>query len=246
MAAARRTPRTLVVDIGGSALKAAVLGARGRPLAAPLRVPTPRPATRARVLAALDDLAARLAPFERAAVGFPGVVRGGRVRSAPNLEEATWRGCPLAALLAVRWRRPVRVVNDAVLQGLGVIAGHGVELVLTLGTGLGGALFVDGRALPLEPGHLPWVGGRTYEQRVGEAARRRLGTRRWRPRALAALRAYQGLLQPDRLLVGGGNARWLPARPGPGMERVENLDALRGGARVWAGGGGAGFSARGR
>jgi polyphosphate glucokinase len=223
-----------VIDVGGSGLKAACFDARGRRAGHALRVATPKPATRRLVVAALRSLALRLAPFRRVVVGFPGVVRHGRTWTAPNLAPGAWRGVPLEALLTRELGAPVQVVNDAVLQGHGVIRRKGVELVLTLGTGLGGALFVEGRPVPLEPGHVPWSERGTYEQQVGEAARRRLGTRAWRRRVVRAVRVFQALLQPDVVWVGGGNARWLPARPARGVRRAKNLAALRGGWRLSA------------
>ena len=94
------------------------------------------------------ELVGPLGRFQRISIGFPGVVRGGRVLTAPNLGTEAWHGFPLAAALAERLGAPARLANDATVQGLGVIAGHGLECVITLGTGMGFALFEDGRPGP--------------------------------------------------------------------------------------------------
>jgi polyphosphate glucokinase len=228
-------PRTLAIDVGGTAIKAVVLDGEGSPVATPVRVPTPRPATPEAMLDAVVAIAEDLRPFDRVAVGFPGALRRGRVETAPNLDEDAWRGADLAAVFTRRLHRPVRVGNDAVVQGLAAIRGEGVELVVTLGTGVGSALFVDGRPVPLEIGHLPWREGRSYEERLGEAARRRIGGRRWRVRVRAALEIFRAALRPDVLYVGGGNSARL-GRAFAGVARpVDNVAGLLGGFHLWEG-----------
>ena len=146
--AAGAGPYTLAIDVGGTGLKMLVLDARGKPITERARVATPRPATPARVLRALEGLIATQPRFDRVSVGFPGVVHDGVVQTAPEPRTAPWQGLDLAKALARATRKPVRVCNDADVQGLGDIEGRGVELVLTLGTGLGSALFVDGKLVP--------------------------------------------------------------------------------------------------
>jgi polyphosphate glucokinase len=231
-----RPPRprvvTLCLDVGGTWVKAARMrGSAGRP--AVVRVPTPKPATPAAVLRAIREVAVGLAPFHRVAAGFPGVVRGGVVATAPNLAPGAWAGRDFRRDLERVLGRPARVSNDAVLHGLGAVRGRGVELLLTLGTGLGSVLFVDGRPVPLELGHLPWEGGRSYEGWLGEAARRRAGTRAWRARLERALAALRAAFGPDALYLGGGNAARLTTRPPVGAHLVRNEAALRGGVRLW-------------
>jgi polyphosphate glucokinase len=150
------TPHTLAIDIGGTGLKALVLDARGTPLTERARVETPRPATPRAILRELGKLIATLGDFDRVSVGFPGVVIDGVIKTAPNLHR-TWSGFALASALKRSTKRPVRVLNDAGVQGHGVVEGRGVEMVLTLGTGLGCALFLDGRYVPnLELAHHPF------------------------------------------------------------------------------------------
>src|SRR5690349_5352689 len=131
--------RTLAIDIGGTGLKALVLDERGDKLTERVRVETPRPATPEAVVSAIVALVKPLAPFDRVSVGFPGVVAGGATRTAPNLH-STWKNFELRESLEARLKKPVRVLNDAGVQGFGVIDGKGVEMVITLGTGMGTAL----------------------------------------------------------------------------------------------------------
>lgn len=157
--------RTLSVDIGGSGVKAMVLDITGNPLTERARLDTPKPAKTEVVINAIVVLAApNSGEFDRVSVGFPGVVRGGVTQTAVNLDP-DWIGFDLATALSKRLNKPVRVINDADMQGLGAIAGKGVELVITLGTGFGSALFVDGKLVPnLEMGHHPFRKGETYEE----------------------------------------------------------------------------------
>jgi polyphosphate glucokinase len=232
MRACRRSSLALAVDVGGTGTKAALVTPDGRLASRVRRVPTPCRATPARILDLIADLARELSGHEFVGVGFPGVVRAGTVWTAPNLAARSWCGVPFERELRNRLGCPVYVANDAVVHGLGAVSGRGVELMLTLGTGLGGALYVDGMPLPLEPGHLPWKGQRTIERWIGEAGRRRLGTHRWRRIVREVVDALSAALQPDRVLLGGGNARWLAGRLGPGVRCVGNDAGLRGAARL--------------
>lgn len=164
-----KTLQTLAVDIGGSGVKVMVLDEAGTPVTERSRVDTPQPPKPNAILDAIATLAAK-ETFDRVSVGFPGVVRNGKVYTAVNLD-SDWIEFDLATALASRLGKPVRVANDADIQGLGAIAGKGVELTITLGTGFGSALFVDGKLVPnLEAGHHPFRKGETYEEQLGRAA----------------------------------------------------------------------------
>ena len=145
---ADRGPLTLAIDIGGSHLKVGVLSPAGDMISGPARTETPRPATPAAVVAALLALASQLPKADRVSIGFPGVVRGGLVLTAPNLGCKEWAHVNLAALLGRELGKPVRMLNDASVQGLGVISGRGLECVLTMGTGMGFAIFDNGMIGP--------------------------------------------------------------------------------------------------
>jgi polyphosphate glucokinase len=229
-----RGPITLCVDIGGSGVKAMRVSARGVPMSDRTRVPTPRPATPQAVLAALDELVRDAGPFDRVSAGFPGVVEGGVVRTAPNLHRS-WAGTDLRAELERRACRPARVLNDAGIQGFGAVEGRGVEACITLGTGMGFSLFVDGTYVPnIELGHHPLRGKRTYEELVNAAALEEVGKVRWRRRVGRVLAQIRETFNPRAIFVGGGNAKKLDPRDLPqGVSIVPNVAGLLGGVRLW-------------
>src|SRR5262245_42000102 len=142
-----RTPVTLAVDVGATAIKLMLLDRLGRPMSERVRVETPSGGTPAAMLRAIVRALPALLPFDRVSVGFPGVIEDGVVRTAANLS-AAWIGLDVAEQMRRISGKPTRAANDADVQGLGVIEGRGVELVLTLGTGVGSALFLDGRLVP--------------------------------------------------------------------------------------------------
>jgi polyphosphate glucokinase len=225
--------RTLAVDIGGTWIKAMVLDARGRPASAESRTPTPKPATFRAVMSSLRTLAADMPPYHRAAVGFPGVILEGRVRTAANLHPS-WIGRALVPAMSAALRVPTRVANDADMQGLAIIEGRGVELVLTLGTGVGSALFLDGRLIPnLELGHHPFERGRTYEERLSDRVLHRIGVRRWKERLMRAVATLQRAFNPRRTYLGGGNARFLKRGLPREVVAVDNVAGVLGGIYLW-------------
>src|SRR5262249_27693796 len=135
------TMHILSIDIGGTGLKASVVDETGKMLAPRQRVETPHPCPPPVLLAAVTALAKPLPAFERISIAFPGVVRDGKVLTAPNLGTKDWAGFPLAQELSDRLgKKPAKLLNDAEMQGLAIINGKGLELVLTLGTGAGTAL----------------------------------------------------------------------------------------------------------
>lgn len=227
------TPHTLAIDVGGSRLKMLVLDAQGRPVTERTRVDTPRPATPAAVIQALVDLAQTQPEVDRVSCGFPGVVVDGVVHTAPNMD-GIWTGVPLGQRLSSHLGVPTRVANDADVQGLGVIEGHGVELVLTLGTGLGASLFVDGRLVPnLELGHHPFHEGKSYEQWLGKAGRRELGKAAWSYMFLRAVETLQALFNYRALYVGGGDAKKLTVVLPDNARITSNQAGLLGGIALW-------------
>jgi polyphosphate glucokinase len=226
--------RTLSVDIGGTGIKMIVLDAAGRPLSERVRQLTPTPAVPHAVLEVLTRMIAVQPAFDRISVGFPGVVIGGVVQTAPNLHPEAWRGFDLQCSLAEVARTPVRVINDADLQGFGVIVGKGVEMVLTLGTGLGAALYVNGHLVPnLELGHHPFKKGKTYEERVSDAEFKRLGKREWSVRVGEMLDQLQPIFNYEILHLGGGNAEHLKLDLPSNVRIFTNTDGLTGGIRLW-------------
>jgi polyphosphate glucokinase len=225
--------RTLAVDIGGTGVKAIVLDETGKPLTERARIATPRPATPKAVLRVIAELAKTQGEFQRVSVGFPGVVRNGVPETAHNLD-GKWRGFPLAERLAATLGKPIRVANDADVQGFAAITGKGVELVITLGTGLGSALFVDGTLVPnLEAAHYPFRRGSTYEERLGNAALEKAGKKRWNKRVRRAIKALDQLFNYDRLFIGGGNAKKITGSLPENVTVMGNLAGLLGGIALW-------------
>jgi len=223
----------LAIDIGGSGIKAAVVDEAGGMRCDRVRIDTPVGKHPDAVVAAIAALVDTLPRGDRIAVGFPGMVRNGRVLTAANLGHDAWRGYDLAQALAQALHGDVRIANDADVQGLAVILGQGLEMVITLGTGFGTALYQDGQLCPhLEVAHQRFRKGETYDEQLGESARDRIGNRRWRERVAAAIENMRALVMFDHLFVGGGNARHLRELP-QDVSVVDNKAGLAGGAFLW-------------
>jgi polyphosphate glucokinase len=228
-----KATRTLAIDIGGTGLKALILDDKGKALTERVRVETPRPATTQAILGELEKLVAMLGDFHRVSVGFPGVVQEGVTRTAPNLD-TSWNDFPLADTLQKKYGKPVKVLNDAGVQGYGVIEGKGVEMVLTLGTGLGCALFVDGKYVPnLELAHHPFREGKTYEQYLGNRALEKVGKKKWNKRVVRALAQIDPIWNPRKIYLGGGNAKHLKLELPENVAVTENIAGLLGGIALW-------------
>lgn len=244
-------PTTLAVDCGGSGIKACVLDASAAMASERVRMPTPYPCPPTILVASIAGLTAGLPPYDRVAVGLPGLVRHGVVYATPHyVTEAgpftprrpdlvtAWAGYDIQSALGSALGHPVRVANDAEIQGLAVVAGKGYEVVLTLGTGLGFAQFDDGRLLPkVELSQHPSRKGETYDERLGNVARLRVGNATWSRRVARAVETLRPVLWWDRLYLGGGNTKHL--RPpviadlGPSVQVVPNTAGLLGGVRLW-------------
>ncbi len=230
-------PFTLCVDIGGTGTKVIVLDAQGAPVTERVRLDTPRPATPEAVMAVIAQLVAPeslSADFDRVSVGFPGVVQDHVIQTAPNLD-GDWHGFALGAAIEKLTSRPTRVLNDAGVQGYGVIEGKGVEMVLTFGTGMGTALYLDGKYVPnLELAHHPLRKGRTYEETVDNATLEDIGKKRWRERVAAVVAQVLPIWNPRVLYLGGGNARLLKPESLPANVKItENIAGLLGGIALW-------------
>ena len=227
--------RILAIDVGGTGLKAAVLDGEGRMRSERARIKTPHPCPPARLVELLVELVRALPEYECVSVGFPGVVRKGRVLTAPNLApDGVYHDFDLAGELSRALDHPVRVGNDADVQGLGAIRGRGVELVVTFGTGMGTGLFQDGMLAPhLEISHHPFRHGETYEEQLGKKALKKVGLKKWNRRVAIALETLRALVNFDHLYIGGGNAKKLTLKLPPDTTIVPNTDGLVGGVRLW-------------
>ena len=227
--------RILAIDIGGTGLKAALIDRRGEFIGERVRVDTPYPCPPDVMIDALQALCKDLTGYQRIAIGFPGVVRDGRILTAPHFKDDRWNGYPLAAALSkVFGGHPARLINDAEMQGLAVIEGKGLELVLTLGTGAGTALMRDGELMPhLELAHHPIRGRKSYNDYIGQAARQKVGARRWNRRVRRTIDILDSLLHFDHLYIGGGNASKIDFDLPEHVTIVSNDAGLEGGAALW-------------
>ena len=209
-----------------------LLSPTGKPVSERERIPTPPIPTPHAVLRVLDQIRGNLGKFDRVSVGFPGVVKHGVTYIAVNLHPR-WKNFPLERELARRWRKPVRVANDASVQGYGAVKGHGVELVLTLGTGLGSSLFTDGKLCPgLELAHHPWK-KKTYEDYVGRRGLDRYGRKRWNKFLQEAIAQTQQLFNWDHLYLGGGNTKKITFKLPQDVSIVSNEEGILGGVKLW-------------
>jgi len=225
---------TLAIDIGGTGLKASVVDETGQMLTDRVRLPTPVGAPPQQIVETLAGMVAPLGAFDRVSVGFPGVVRNGRVLTAANLGNDKWTGFALAQALEAALAKPVRVANDADLQGLAVITGKGVEMVITLGTGFGTGLYSEGRLAPhLEIAHHPFRHGETYDQQLGNATRKQIGSARWNNRVKRAIGNMRRLTNFDHLFIGGGNAKKIDFALEPDVTIISNEAGMEGGVALW-------------
>ena len=224
---------TLALDVGGTGIKGCLLNEQGKPISERLRYETPNPATPDSVLAIMDEIVGKLAGFDRVSVGFPGVVKKGATLTAHNLNPK-WVGFELQKMLTRRWKKPVRVANDAAVQGLAAIEGKGVEIVITLGTGFGSSLYIDGRLVPgLELAHHPWRKEKTYEDFLGRRGLQKYGRKRWNKFVAKAIPQIEALFNYDHLYIGGGNATKIDFDLPKHVTRIPNEDGLLGGVALW-------------
>ncbi len=227
-------PITLAIDIGGSGIKGILLHPTGRAIGERVRKATPQPSTPKAVIETISELAKGIGGFDRVSVGFPGVIQQGRVKTAPNLDQA-WPGIHLVDELTRQFKKPVRAANDADVQGFGAIRGIGVELVITLGTGFGTAMFINGALVPnLEIAHHPFRKGKTYEEELGAAALKKTGKKKWNQRLAQAIDTLDRVINYDRLYLGGGNGKKVTIDLPSNVTIVSNVAGLLGGIALWA------------
>jgi predicted NBD/HSP70 family sugar kinase len=214
--------RVLVVDVGGSHVKALATGHK-----VPVRFDS-GPAMTAKLMVRGVRKATSTWHFDRVSIGIPAPVVHGKLLSEPRNLGSGWVGFNFRKAFGC----PVKIVNDAAMQALGSYKG-GRMLFLGLGTGLGSALIVDGVIEPMELAHLPYKHDRTYEEYIGEKGLKRLGKKQWRRHVLDVIDRLKAALEVDDVVVGGGNAGLLRALP-KGVRLGSNAHAFAGGYRLWA------------
>ena len=218
---ALKPKRILVLDVGGSHVKVSLW-----PVAREIKIPSGPDMDPERMVRKLKK-ALRGQRYDAVAIGYPGLVVHGKIVREPYNLGKGWVGYDFERA----FRRPTRIVNDAAMQALGSYHG-GSMLFLGLGTGLGTAMIVEGRLEPMELAHLPYKKGRTYEDLVGERGLLRLGRKKWEKEVFGVVETLSAALQPEYVVLGGGNARKLRTLP-PGAQRGDNRDAFAGGVRLW-------------
>ncbi len=244
-------PFTLAIDIGGTGLKANVLDATGGVVADRVKIPTTYPLPPELLVEKLTGLSNKLPEVDRISAGFPGMVRNGHVLSAPHFVTKkgpgsdvvpdlvkAWSDFDLASALAKAIGKPARVANDADVQGAAVVQGKGFEAVITLGTGFGTAFFMDGALLPhMEFAHREFRKGETFNEQLGEPARKSIGDKRWNKRVQKAIAWLDALTFFDHLFIGGGNGQRVNRDDlGAILERitvVPNTAGILGGIKLW-------------
>lgn len=227
--------RILCIDVGGSGLKAAVISPSGKYLVKRTRIKTPKQRKPRQIVTVLADMAALLGGFDAVTIGFPGMIRNGKVMTAPAFGTKDWKGFALAAAMQKKFGKPVKLLNDADVQGLAVIEGKGLELVCTLGTGFGTAWFRDGELMPhMDLAHLVAHKKDDFDIYIGDQTRREIGARRWNRRVKKLIEVLQIVFAYDHLYLGGGNSRWVNFKLPGNVSIVSNDAGMEGGAFAWS------------
>ena len=224
----------LSIDIGGSHIKAITLNIKGDFLSDYQRLPTPAPSTPGKVLDVILQLAQKFTSYDAVAAGFPGYVKNGVIKTAPNLGTDQWVDFDLQKKLCELLKKPALVINDADLQGISVVTGKGLEMMITLGTGFGTALLEDGVLMPhLELAHHPITKSKTYDQYIGEAELKRIGNKKWNKRMQRVISILKTVFNYDHLYISGGNASLLKIKLDDNVTICGNRDGIKGGAKLW-------------
>jgi polyphosphate glucokinase len=213
--------KVLVIDVGGTHVKVHRPGHKE-----PVKIPSGRTMTARRMVADVKKVGAQW-QYSAVSIGYPGSVIHGRPVSEPHNLGGDWVGFDFNRAFG----HPVKVVNDAAMQALGSYEG-GRMLFLGLGTGLGSALVVDGVLESLELAHLPYKKRRTFEDYIGLAGLKRLGKKKWRHYVTDVVKLLKAALQPDYVVLGGGNVKLLKTLPA-NARLGDNSNAFLGGSRLW-------------
>ena len=213
--------RILVVDVGGTHVKVLATGQKQE-----VKIVSGPTMTPGQMVKDVKRLTSGW-KYDVVSIGYPGPVIQGRPLHEPHNLGKGWVGFHFDKAFG----RPLKLINDAAMQALGSYRG-GRMLFLGLGTGLGSAMVVDGIVEPMELAHLPYKKGRTYEDYIGLRGLRRLGKKKWRRCVADIVERLKTALEPDYIVLGGGNLKKLKKLPS-GTEPGDNRNAFRGGFRLW-------------
>ncbi len=217
----KQAKKILVIDVGGTNVKVLATGQKE-----PIKIPSGPKMTAKKMVQEVRQ-ATKDWNYSLVSIGYPGPVVHGHPLCNPHNLAGGWVGFDFRKAFG----RPVKIVNDAAMQALGIYRG-GRMLFLGLGTGLGSAMIVDGILEPMEVAHLPYKKGRTYEDYLGIRGLERLGKKKWRRHVADVAEELKNALEADYVVLGGGNAKLLKTLP-PGCRLGDNSTAFTGGFRLW-------------
>lgn len=225
----------LSIDIGGTSVKGCILSQDGELLTEFIKIPTPKKSTPEAIIECIKELLLSFKDdFSKVSIGFPGYVKKGIVETAPNLAKNKWANIDLAQQVSDLLNLPVRLINDADQQALGIVSGEGFEIVVTVGTGFGTALVYDGELLPhLELAHLPITKTKDYDTYIGTEALEEIGDKKWNERLQRIIEIYKTVFNYDTLYIGGGNSKHIDFELDHNIKLVTNKDGIKGGAKLW-------------
>jgi polyphosphate glucokinase len=231
----KQSSNILSIDIGGTSVKGCILSKDGDMITEYTKVPTPKKSTPEAIIECIKEiLKSYTDDFGKVSIGFPGYVKKGIVETAPNLAKNMWLNVDLAQQVSDMLNLPVRLINDADQQALGIVSGKGFEIVVTVGTGFGTALVYDGELLPhLELAHLPITKNKDYDSYIGTDALEEVGDKKWNERLQRIIQIYKTVFNYDTLYIGGGNSKHIDFELDHNIKLVTNRDGIKGGAKLW-------------
>ena len=226
--------KILAIDIGGTHIKGTVLDSDGNYLQKYQKIDTPSPSSPEKVMEVIKQIAAFFPEYDQIAAGFPGYVKDGVIKTAPKLGMDTWKDYPLAKKMQEILGKPALVINDADYQGLALASGKGLEMIITLGTGFGSALIVDGILYPhLEMSQHPLTKKKNYNDYIGEEALQKLGKKKWNKHLKKILEVLKTVFNYDHLYISGGNSEFINFSLDDNISVCGNKDGIKGGAVLW-------------
>ena len=220
-AQAAKTPKVLVIDVGGTNIKMLATGQKE-----PRKIPS-GPTMTAGKMVRVVKACVKDWKFDRVSLGYPGPIVNGHALREPHNLGSGWMKINFGKAFGC----PVKVLNDAAMQALGSYKG-GCMLFLGLGTGLGSAMIVDGKLEPMELAHLTYKNGKTYEDYLGLRGLERMGKKKWRLQVAKITKKLRIALEADYVVLGGGNNKKLKKLPA-GARLGSNVNAFLGGFRMW-------------